>query len=84
MPTSLARLLADPDDAEFLASVLAAVGDPVSPIVVELQVPDLDAAGERLLAAGHCYSQTVAGTSISVSVGDALTVAITTTEAVTA
>lgn len=84
MPTAPACLLGDPDDAEFLASVLAAVGDPVSPTVLTLQVSDLDAAGERLLAAGYCYSQTVAGTCISVSIGDAFIVQVTAAEAVTA
>lgn len=77
MPTQLSRLPADPHDAVHLASVLAAVGATDSPAVLTLQVRDLGAAGEQLLAAGHCYSLTADGTCIRVSIGDALTVVIT-------
>ncbi|RDH13753.1 hypothetical protein [Tsukamurella pulmonis] len=89
MPVTLARVLADPDapDAAYLASVLAAIGEPVSPIVLTLQVPDLEAAGERLLDAGHGFcSEPRTGPigRITVTAGETVTVAVTAVEAVAA
>lgn len=86
MPTPLTRMLADPGDPEaaYLASVLAAIGEPVSPIVLTLQVPDLDAAGERLLDAGHGYSsepRTGPVERITVTAGETITVVVTPAEA---